>query len=719
MQTTKPHSIYTTTIKGIILVMLWFFALSYSAALVNIGALLETAVEKNTMNGTLKTLPGKAGVSSLFKRSLDIIQWRDMQVIDTSVKAVLWDIQEEYPACAQGSYLKQNDIINILYYTAWYGNIEIADTKWNNGWYIRDRSFRRLIDQLIDQNTQFKVPTVAEKNASCVKLIQCQTNNTWGVQLTIDVQVSCENTVRQLYMDKMLTHRSLSLLTEGTFGENIFQNGSLDDSDYDLMVDIYNIGRIMFQWYTAPVELVYYQFPTPAQAGWSPQVQQFGTPQWTIWASVWPSAWPQPWSNIPAGFTNVGGVLVPATPRSTGANTNNTINNVSSPDSIDADFIAQTNTSTLWSVPVPTSPEVTIGSNMCIFPTDPIAAASDIIPETISYDEYLELLDEYYNILQEQQIINNLITDEIAVQAPAYDPSDPDSINTYEQEIKILEEEIAEKVDQVFDVTTAPDDPAINSCIADCDGLGTVDYAVCTAKCLCGQVGSPPLQGNSFDIIEANAFQIRFCQVPASPTAITRWRTIYSIEEIFDEMRNIFIALRDSGELFKHVRTKEFLDSSIKKNSFGDMFAFNIFARKKGIQDNTPATHYKEELEAVNQRLERELLNQSSDMASLPERNKYLIIADPSIIKAWLETDRTLDDFARRIEQAQQLIENQTQWQLKDIDKLLWQQKTSIVNNAVIGFFASNFQFRDSVIESFAEFNGIAENLKNKVQKAK
>jgi hypothetical protein len=46
-------------------------------------------------------------------------------------------------------------------------------------------------------------------------------------------------------------------------------------------------------------------------------------------------------------------------------------------------------------------------------------------------------------------------------------------------------------------------------------------------------------------------------------------------------MRNIFISLRDSGELFKHVRTKEFLDSSIKKNKFGKMFAFNIFVTQK------------------------------------------------------------------------------------------------------------------------------------------
>jgi len=65
--------------------------------------------------------------------------------------------------------------------------------------------------------------------------------------LTQQTQIRCENIVRESYTSNMLTNRSVSVLTEGTFGENIFQNGSLQDSDYDLMIDIYNIGRLMFQ----------------------------------------------------------------------------------------------------------------------------------------------------------------------------------------------------------------------------------------------------------------------------------------------------------------------------------------------------------------------------------------------------------------------------------------------------------------------------------------
>jgi len=46
-------------------------------------------------------------------------------------------------------------------------------------------------------------------------------------------------------------------------------------------------------------------------------------------------------------------------------------------------------------------------------------------------------------------------------------------------------------------------------------------------------------------------------------------------------------------------------------------------------------------------------------------------------------------------------------------------QKSSIVNDAVSEFFIANFSFRDSVIQSFSELNGIAESMKTKAQKAK
>lgn len=104
-------------------------------------------------------------------------------------------------------------------------------------------------------------------------------------------------------------------------------------------------------------------------------------------------------------------------------------------------------------------------------------------------------------------------------------------------------------------------------------------------------------------------------------------------------MRNIFVSLKNSGELFKHVRTKEFLDSSVKKNKFGEMFSFNIQVGTKGTKNQTSANNYKIEQEEANRKIESVLLNQSNNLASTTERNKYIIIDNPAFTKAALQTD--------------------------------------------------------------------------------
>ena len=184
-------------------------------------------------------------------------------------------------------------------------------------------------------------------------------------------------------------------------------------------------------------------------------------------------------------------------------------------------------------------------------------------------------------------------------------------------------------------------------------------------------------------------------------------------------MRTIFVSLKDSGELFKHVRTKEFLDSSIKKNKFGEMFAFNIKFSVKGIQDHTPANQYKEELSATNQKLESTLLNQANSMAPLTERNKYVMVANPAVIIAAQASDGSLADYQIRLQQIQISIEDMHMTMTDNLKKLTMEQKSLMVNDAVLLFFQSNFTFRDSAIQSFAELNGIAESMKTKAQKAK
>lgn len=699
--------------------LIFLLLLGWSSAVVSIGAMLDNAVQKHVADGTLKKLPGKAWVSSLFKKSLSVVKGRDIQVIDNTLHVSLQEIYSQYPACQQSSYFTKEDLVNILYYTAGYGRLWTTFIPFagNNAIYLADTSFRRMIDQTIAADTTLKTPTVQQRNASCIKLAQCQSGDTENiVRLTLEIQTWCENTARQLYMDKMLTERSMSLLTAPTFWENVFQNGSLADSDYDLMVDIYNIGRLLFEWYQPPVELIYYQLPSPAQAGGSPQIQQLWTLTPNAMTHISAQASLAPTQMPTQSSFQIWGVTVPEIA------IGDMWVDVATLDGLDEMFIDQTNTSTLPSIPIATTQTPIISTDMCVVSwEDPIAVA-DIPQETISFDEYMMLLEDYFDLLNESQSIQQLISDEIALVPAPYDPNDPDSINIYQDEIADIEQRLMESIWNIFD-DIAQSSQEAQSCIADCQWLSTADTAVCVAKCLCGEIGSPALLHNNTEFIQANAFQVRFCQVPASPTSITRWRTIYSIEEIFQEIRNIFVSLRDSWQLIKHVRTKEMLDSSVKRNNFGRMFAFRLFFARKWIQDNTPAVQYQQNLDRTNQRLENALLRQSDNRAASTERNKYVLVDNHAVRGASLETDGSLEDLVNRIATIERHIQ-QSQQAVSihpsiDLQQLLEQQKTAIVHEAIAWFFVSNVNFWDTVSEMFIEINGIAEDLSRKIKKAK
>lgn len=109
---------------------------------------------------------------------------------------------------------------------------------------------------------------------------------------------------------------------------------------------------------------------------------------------------------------------------------------------------------------------------MCIVLADDPIAAADITINTVSFEEYSETLEEYYITLQENMIIDSLLADSEVSFTPtlANDPTetDPVVINNYQAETQALEQEVVAMISSIFDVTKDPEDPTIQSCIADC-----------------------------------------------------------------------------------------------------------------------------------------------------------------------------------------------------------------------------------------------------------
>jgi hypothetical protein len=121
----------------------------------------------------------------------------------------------------------------------------------------------------------------------------------------------------------------------------------------------------------------------------------------------------------------------------------------------------------------------------------------------------------------------------------------------------------------------------------------------------------------------------------------------------------------------------------------------------------------------TNEKLEAALLQQANTMAPTTERNKYVMIGNPAAIIASQATDGSPGDFQNRINEMEKEFRESIVAIDQNLKTLTMMQKSLIVNESVSEFFIANFNFWDSVIQSFDELNGIAEKLKTKIQKAK
>ena len=53
----------------------------------------------------------------------------------------------------------------------------------------------------------------------------------------------------------------LSTLDQDNFGSDLFRNGTLDDSDFDLFYDIEEIGKLLFDQFTESPDILFYRLP--------------------------------------------------------------------------------------------------------------------------------------------------------------------------------------------------------------------------------------------------------------------------------------------------------------------------------------------------------------------------------------------------------------------------------------------------------------------------
>jgi len=246
-------------------------------------------------------------------------------------------------------------------------------------------------------------------------------------------------------------------------------------------------------------------------------------------------------------------------------------------------------------------------------------------------------------------------------------------------------------------------------CDVKCKDLPLSQKVLCTAQCLCTTVSSPtfdPIKHPWLDSI----FKIQMCMIAPVPIEVTRWKAVKSIEEIFNEIKAILYSIKDWGKMTKTVKTKELMDSSMKKVKFWERFSFSLILKRKPLFPNVKDTTKVEKAKENNKTLQ--------DIYYIPGRNKYVVLWDPARIKAQVGANGIMSNLNAEITKFTDTTYSDPVYNTTAFDTAEKLRSYTIVNEEILSFLEKNILFWRETKWVFDEINDISIIMGEKVFKA-
>jgi len=209
-----------------------FFFCSQILAAVQVTSLLWSRYFAAKEMVSFDDFAGKAWVSNLYDQAMEIVKNKDFSPMYDAMDATLKEIN------AFDCGFTSNDVSNIVLSTnadAYSLLKHIANQAKAGALFIPSQDFAK----------------------SCEKLRVCM-----NMSLNRDfLNKACPDKINEMFVKSWDSLWSFAKLSDENIGSNYFQNGTLDDSDYDLMLDIQALGEIMFDGFKPPVEVLFYKMP--------------------------------------------------------------------------------------------------------------------------------------------------------------------------------------------------------------------------------------------------------------------------------------------------------------------------------------------------------------------------------------------------------------------------------------------------------------------------
>ncbi len=539
-------------------------------------------------------------ISNLYSKALKVV--KDKEVVATTTS--LDQLQSYFTTC---SSLKNVDFINILYSS--------------------NLSFKNTFDLILPPWTT--QPTKSDIDKSRAKFFVCSkiTNPT-----DTDLQ-NLNNQINKIYYDVYSNSYTMSTLNKTNFWSDLFWNGTLDDSDFDILYDINQVGKILFDTFTDSPQVLFYRLPkspTGSNGGASSSSSPNAYQLWGWWWAATTTWWPTGTSSPSSSWEKISGVWWTTTTTTTTSSSSTSPSSVTN-TSVLADkevqkFIETTNP-TLSSSPAAVA---LLFWNQCLTSDTPPSAVEEQTP-LMTPEEYLSGISNFIANANIDDVINTNLLTQFTTNNPL--PSWWSTSDSWYSDA--IANAYAEKA--FGDAPSGTCEYACNglsldkqaqcqlscakSCIQKCDGLWLQDKVLCVSDCTCFLIAGP--NGKWWEKME-NMFSIKFCKVPVQMPTLNPWKTVFSIQAIFQEISDTLQWLKDSGKTTKYSKTKEFLDGNIKIN-FADTFAFKLQVWFKPVFSQKATTVKLQEQAQANTDLNIGVLDMNTSAPTADDYNKYIL----------------------------------------------------------------------------------------------
>ena len=608
-------------------------------------------------------------MTNIYDASLKIVRGNETNTIYASLDAIMAQ-HNEFIECG----VKADDVMNILYDAS--------------------PSFRLALELTVVNQSKKKISVPSEREifASYKQVLRCR-------NLQTDfITVSDYEDVRYIlaadYGIFAPTITNQLTLSQAHYWDDIFQNGSLDDSDYDLLVDIDQIGKKFFESFTTPAQTLFYALPslsslTETQGDW-----------WFL-----PSSWSVSYllssgqnSTTPSWSTG----LLPSQ-----NDTNLLLESPVFNDPSIKDFIQQNNE------------QLFPPSNLYALPAS--QCASGVVADLILPDNALmapEAYSDYLNNFFDLGSANPELDNPPAIpyiawgtwSSPAIYPS-----GTPNQWVEDAIDGIGGECGQSCNgLSEGEQQNCLNtcqrSCTAKCDDISLVDAtdkAYCYSQCLCIVAGWPV--GDTRAGME-NMYKIKFCTVPVSQGRVVGGKKVYSIEAIFNEIKRVLDSLLNGWEIIKRTKPKEYFDTSLSEIKFSDLISFQLTLQVKALFPNISRSTQAKQLSQLNSTYETAILWAHPD-----DKNKYIVVANVLQTKVDAENITDPDKYNARIASLSG-IEAKSTPRLPDLVANANTQMLVNLNEKVRSFMISNLNFWEITSQNLSEIAALAGLLKEWVK---